>query len=74
MKCPEDIVSYGVICEKFPDPQVRFDTYDLALKWAKMEQPANRPYYIIKCVEKFGILDEVFAKKERDESIRKENR
>ena len=52
MKCPEDIVSYGVICEKFPDPQVRFDTYDLALKWAKMEQPANRPHYIVKCVQK----------------------
>ena len=64
MKYPEDIVNYGVICEKFPDPQVRFDTYDLALKWAKMEQPANKPHYIVKCVEKFEILDEVFAKKE----------
>ena len=65
MKCPEDIVSYGVICEKFPDTQVCFNTYDLALKWAKMEQPANRPYYIVKCVEKFEILDEVFAKKKK---------
>ena len=66
MKCPEDIVSYGVICKKFPDPQARFDTYDLALKWAKMEQPANRPHYIVKCVEKFEILDEVFAGRRAD--------
>ena len=59
MKCPDDIVSYAIICERFPIPQSRFDTYDLALRFAKMDQPADRPFYIVKCVEKFEILKKV---------------
>ncbi len=60
MKCPEDCISYAVICKKFPIPQSRFNSYDLAVKWAKMNQRNNRPYYIVRCVEKFEILEKVF--------------
>jgi len=59
IKCPDEIVSYGIISEKFPVPRSRFDSYDTAAWFAKFEQPDNRPFYIVKCVEKFEIIGKV---------------
>lgn len=55
MKAPDDEISYAIICNKFPVPQERYTTYDLALKWAKLNQPEYRPFYIVKCTEHFEI-------------------
>ena len=55
IEVPKDKVSYAVICEKFPNPSIYFDTYDLAARWIKLEQPNNKPHYIVKCTEHFEI-------------------
>ena len=55
---PTDKVSYAVICEKFPTPQTYFTTYELAKRWIEMEQPDNRPFYIVKRTEHFEICEE----------------
>lgn len=52
---PKDKVSYAVICEKFPTPHSYFSTYEEAVRWAKLEQPDNRPHYIVKRTEHFEI-------------------
>lgn len=59
IKCPNEIVSYGIVCEKFPVPRSRFDSYDAAVRFTKFNQPDNRPFYIVKCVERFEILEKV---------------
>ena len=59
MKAPDDKISYAIICNKFPIPQTRYATYDLAVKWAKLDQPNYRPFYIVKCTEHFEICKEV---------------
>lgn len=59
MKAPDDKISYAVICNNFPNPQTRYATYDLAVKWAKLDQPSHRPFYIVKCTEHFEICKEV---------------
>lgn len=58
-KAPNDKISYAVICEKFPNPTVYYNTCDLALKWAKLDQPNDRPYYIVKRTEHFEICGKV---------------
>lgn len=55
IKAPDSKVSYAVICEKYPDPCMYFDSYDLALKWANINQPDNRPFYIVKRTEHFEV-------------------
>ena len=52
-------ISYSVICEKFPNPHIYFNTYDEAEHWARFNQPNDRPYYIIKRSEHFEIVGEV---------------
>ena len=52
-------ISYSVICEKFPNPHIYFNTYDEAEHWARFNQPNYRPYYIIKRLEHFEIVGEV---------------
>lgn len=59
IKAPDDVVTYAVICEKFPNPCSYYREYDCAVKWAKSDQPANRPYYIVKRTEHFEICEEV---------------
>lgn len=58
IKTPKDKVSYGIICDKFPEPHAYFSTYDLALRWLKLEQPNNRPHYIVKRTEHYEICDD----------------
>lgn len=58
-KAPNDKVSYAIICDKFPNPTVYYDTYDLALKWAKLDQPNHRPHYIVKRTEHFEMCGKV---------------
>lgn len=55
MKVPEDTISYSVICENSPTPNIYSDTYLDAVQMAMFEQPAYRPYYIVKRVEHFEI-------------------
>lgn len=55
MKAPEEKISYAAICEQMPIPNLRFRTYKEAEGYAKSEQPAYRPYYIVKIVEHFEI-------------------
>ena len=55
IKAPDSKVSYAVICEKYPDPCIYFDSYDLALKWANINQPDNLPFYIVKRIEHFEV-------------------
>ena len=54
-----DRISYAVICDKFPSPQVYFNTYDEAEQWARFDQPNHRPFYIVKRLEHFEIVGEV---------------
>ena len=54
---PEDKVQYAVICEKFPIPRMYFGTYSSAVSWIKIEQPADRPHYIVKCIEHYEFCD-----------------
>jgi hypothetical protein len=51
--------SYAIICDKFPSPQVYFNTYDEAEHWAIINQPNYRPYYIVERSEHFEIVGEV---------------
>ena len=55
MRAPKEKISYGAICEQMPNPHLRFGTYKEAEGYAKIEQPAYRPYYIVKIVEHFEI-------------------
>ena len=55
MNTPEERISYSVICDKQPDPRIYHSTYEEAVKWAKLNQPDYRPYYIVKRVEHFEI-------------------
>ena len=55
MKVPDKKITYAAICEQMPIPNLRFRTYKEAEDYAKIEQPAYRPYYIVKIVEQFEI-------------------
>lgn len=55
MKIPDDKISYAIINNTFPIPQTRFSIYDLAVKWAKIDQPKHSPFYIVKCTEHFEL-------------------
>lgn len=55
MKTPEEKISYAVISEKMPTPHLYFHTYKEAVVYAKKEQPAYRPYYIVERTEHFEI-------------------
>lgn len=55
MNTPEEKITYSVICENSPTPDIYFDTYEEAVKFAKFNQPANKPYYIVERVEHFEI-------------------
>lgn len=60
MTTPEERISYAAICEQMPIPHLYFDTYEEAVDYAKTEQPAYRPYYIVERVEHFemcGVID-----------------
>ena len=54
-----DKISYSVICDKFPSPHIYFNTYDEAERWAKFDQPNDRPFYIVKRSEHFEIVGEI---------------
>ncbi len=55
MKTPEEKISYTAICKQMPTPHSYFETYEEAENYAKIEQPAYRPYYIVERVEHFEI-------------------
>lgn len=60
MNNPKDRISYSVICKRVPESSVYFSTYKEALHWAELEQPADRPHYIVKRIEHFeicGVID-----------------
>lgn len=65
---PKDIVNYTVICENFPIPRAYFETYDLAKRWVEIDQPNNRPYYIIKRTEHFELCNQ-----EENETVKEIN-
>ena len=67
MKTPEERITYAVICEKFPVSGMYFNTYGEADDYAKFEQPAYRPYYIIERTEHFEICGVVGDKDESEE-------
>ena len=78
---PKDKVSYAIICEKFPIPHTYFSTYEEAVRWIKLEQPDNRPHYIVKCTEHFEIChgvsrmdEEKLTEQEKAELTQKEIR
>lgn len=54
-----DKISYAVICDKFPSPHIYFNTYKEAERWARFDQPNDRPYYIVERSEHFEIVGEV---------------
>ena len=55
--------SYSVICEKQPKPCIYFDSYDLAEKWAKSDQPDYRPFYIVERTERFKLVRKINGEK-----------
>ena len=55
--CLEDKISYMVACKQIPDSHCYHTTYEEAVKWAKRNQPAYKPFYIIKRTEHFEICD-----------------
>ena len=67
MKTPKDKISYAAICEQMPNPNLRFGTYKEAENYAKIEQPAYRPYYIVKIVQHFEICGVVGDKAESED-------
>lgn len=66
MKISEEKISYSAICEQMPIPQLYFGTYQDAVDYAKSEQPAYRPYYIVEIVEHFEICGIVGGKTESE--------
>lgn len=56
---PETKISYAVICERLKEPSMYCNTYDEAVEWAKFDQPAYRPFYIVKRTETFEICGKV---------------
>lgn len=54
-----DKISYAVICDKFQSPHIYFNTYKEAERWARFDQPNDRPFYIVKRSEHFEIVGEV---------------
>jgi len=67
MKTPEERITYTAICEQMPTPNFYSETYEEAVAYAKSEQPAYRPYYIVKRVEHFEICE--IVGKSRKEGI-----
>ena len=67
MKTPEEKISYAAICEQMPIPHLYFGTYEEAVDYAKIEQPAYRPYYIVERVEHFEICGVVGDKDRKRE-------
>lgn len=57
----KDKISYTYISRdnKFREPIMFANTYEDALALAKFDQPADRPYYIVKVIEHFEICGEV---------------
>lgn len=55
MKAPDNKIFYAHICENIPETCVFQDTFAQAVAFAKADQPAYRPWYIIKCVTKYEI-------------------
>lgn len=52
---PNKKLSYCVVSKRMPEPCIFFKTYDDALHWAKNDQPAYRPFYILERTEYFEI-------------------
>lgn len=65
MKIPEEKISYAVICKQMPIPHLYFETYKEAEDYAKIEQPAYRPYYIVERVEHFELCGVVSKEGEK---------
>ena len=55
IEAPAEKISYGVICEKNRECTCWTSTYEGAVDWAKNNQPANKPYYIVERTEHFEI-------------------
>lgn len=71
MKTPEEVVSYGIICEHYQIPTSYFRTYEEAVRQAEFDQPAYRPYYIVERVECFeicGAVGDTAESEDKDES------
>ena len=52
-------VRYSVVCEHFPTPTTYFDTPDMAIHWAKFDQPNDKPHYVIKCTEHYELRETI---------------
>lgn len=55
METPKTEISYDIICDKMPNPQSHYSTYELAEKWAKMELAFDKPVYIVKRTTTYEI-------------------
>lgn len=60
MKTPKTEIDYGIICNKMPNPQSHYSTYEFAVKCAKMQLPFDNPMYIVKRTTTYeicGVID-----------------
>ena len=56
---PKPEIRYGYICEQLPTTNMFFRTYEEAEHLAKIDQPAYRPFYIIKAITTYEIVGKV---------------
>lgn len=69
IELPKDEVVYGYISKQFPTTNVFFDFYETALNSAKHDQPAHRPFYLIKATRHFefcGIVESVAESEDKE--------
>ena len=55
METPKTEISYDIICDKMPNPQSHYSTYEFAVKWAKIALPFCEPVYIVKRTTTYEI-------------------
>ena len=66
MKTPETEITYDIICDRMPEPQTHFSTYELAMKWGKeMSLAFNEPVYIVQRTTTYEICHVIGKKKAR---------
>ena len=66
MQTPKTEISYDIICDKMPEPQTHFSTYELAVKWAKKGLTFDTPMYIVKRTTTYEICSVIGKKKNED--------
>lgn len=52
---PKTKTTFGTISKQSPGCCIRMDSFNQAVDFAMGDQPAYRPWYIVKCTETYGI-------------------